>query len=179
MTNYYLTRSSPSHRWTLCQRPFSIGETLGPYQDHTAAKVAQTELNAAIPPRPKKPGGGRIAKPHVRHNLTIRADLSERLVKTAEKDGTTVTAVVENLIESHLKCLKMGKRYKLIGVTEEAERHLSVDDLTAINAMIGCDIVESEQKAFIDGGTLFKMPDGSTAHSAFLVVENLIETHLK
>jgi len=38
----------------------------------------------------------------VRHNLTIRADLSERLVNTAEKDGLTVTAVVEGLIEKYL-----------------------------------------------------------------------------
>jgi hypothetical protein len=53
----------------------------------------------AIPPRPKKPGGGRIAKPHVRHNLTIRADLSERLVKTADHMGISVTALVEKLIE--------------------------------------------------------------------------------
>jgi len=104
--NYYLTRSRPSHRWTLCQRPFSAGETLGPYTDYAATKAAQAIFNAAIPPRPKKPGGGRIAKPHVRHNLTIRADLSERLVKTAEKDGVSVTAVVERLIEKHLKmCL--------------------------------------------------------------------------
>jgi hypothetical protein len=102
MTNYYLTRSRPEHRWTLCQRPFSTGETLGPYQDYAATKAAQGILNAEIPPRPKKPGGGRIAKPHVRHNLTIRADLSKRLVNAAEKKGTTVTAVVEGLIEKHL-----------------------------------------------------------------------------
>ena len=99
MKKYYLTRSRESHRWTLCQRPFSNGETLGPFTDYPAAKQAAKELNATIPPRPKKPGGGRPEKPHVRHNLTIRADLSERLVKTAEKDGTTVTAVVEGLIE--------------------------------------------------------------------------------
>ncbi len=96
---YYLSRSRESHRWTLCQRPFSNGETLGPFTDYPAAKQAAKELNAGIPPRPKKPGGGRAQKPHVRHNLTIRADLSERLVKTAERDGVSVTAVVEGLIE--------------------------------------------------------------------------------
>lgn len=101
--NYYLTRSHASHRWTLCQRPYANGERIGPYADYSLAKSAQTAINATIPPRPKKPGGGRLAKPHVRHNLTIRADLSERLVKTAEKNGVSVTAVVENLIESHLK----------------------------------------------------------------------------
>jgi len=100
--NYYLTRSRPSHRWTLCQRPFSAGETLGPYTDYAATKAAQAIFNAAIPPRPKKPGGGRIAKPNRRHNLAIQADLSERLVNAAEKEGTTVTAVVEGLIEKHL-----------------------------------------------------------------------------
>ncbi len=100
--NYYLTRSRPSHRWTLCQRPFSTGETLGPYTDYAATKAAQAIFNAEIPTRPKKPGGGRIAKPNRRHNLAIRADLSERLVTTAEKDGVSVTAVVEGLIEKHL-----------------------------------------------------------------------------
>ncbi len=99
MVNYYLSRSRPTHRWTLCQRPFSTGERIGPFGTYEAAKSAQQQHNATIPPRPKKPGGGRPEKPHVRHNLTIRADLSERLVKTAEKDGTTVTAVVEGLIE--------------------------------------------------------------------------------
>ena len=103
MVNYYLSRSRPTHRWTLCQRPFSNGETLGPFTDYPAAKWVQKVLNSEIPPRPKKPGGGRIAKPNRRHNLTIRADLSERLVNAAERDGVSVTAVVENLIESHLK----------------------------------------------------------------------------
>jgi hypothetical protein len=101
-TKYYLSRSRPTHRWTLCQRPFSNGETHGPYQDYAATKAAQGILNAEIPPRQKKPGGGRAQKPHVRHNLTIRADLSERLVKAAERDGVSVTAVVEGLIEKHL-----------------------------------------------------------------------------
>ena len=100
--NYYLTRSRASHRWTLCQRPYANGETHGPYPDHATAKQAAKELNATIPPRAKKPGGGRIAKPNRRHNLAIRADLSERLVNAAEKDGVSVTAVVEGLIEKHL-----------------------------------------------------------------------------
>ena len=99
---YYLSRTNPEHRWTLCQRPFSTGETLGPYTDHAATKAAQAIFNAEIPTRPKKPGGGRIAKPNRRHNLAIRADLSERLVNAAEKDGVSVTAVVEGLIEKHL-----------------------------------------------------------------------------
>ena len=99
---YYLTRSRPTHRWTLCQRPFSTGETLGPYQNYEAVKWWQKELNATIPPRPKKPGGGRIAKPNRRHNLAIRADLSERLVKAAEHLRMNITEVVEALIEKHL-----------------------------------------------------------------------------
>ena len=100
-TKYYLSRSRPTHRWTLCQRPFSTGERIL-FEDYATAKAEMKRLNATISPRPKKPGGGRIAKPHVRHNLTIRADLSERLVNTAEKDGLTVTAVVEGLIELSL-----------------------------------------------------------------------------
>ena len=99
---YYLSRTSPEHRWTLCQRPFSTGETLGPYQNYEAVKWWQKELNATIPPRPKKPGGGRIAKPNRRHNLAIRADLSERLVKAAEHLRMNITEVVEALIEKHL-----------------------------------------------------------------------------
>ena len=100
--NYYLTRSHASHRWTLCQRPYANGERIGPYADYSLAKSAQTAINATIPPRPKKPGGGRIAKPNRRHNLAIRADLSERLVNAAEKDGVSITAVVEGLIEFSL-----------------------------------------------------------------------------
>lgn len=100
--NYYLTRSHASHRWTLCQRPYANGERIGPYADYSLAKSAQTAINATIPPRPKKPGGGRIAKPNRRHNLAIRADLSERLVNAAEKDGVSVTAVVEGLIDFYL-----------------------------------------------------------------------------
>ena len=100
--NYYLTRSHASHRWTLCQRPYANGERIGPYADYSLAKSAQTAINATIPPRPKKPGGGRIAKLNRRHNLAIRADLSGRLVKAAERDGVSVTAVVEGLIEKHL-----------------------------------------------------------------------------
>ena len=65
-------------------------------------KMGAESAKLRNPATPKKPGGGRIAKPHVRHNLTIRADLSERLVNTAEKDGLTVTAVVEGLIELSL-----------------------------------------------------------------------------
>ena len=99
---YYLTRSAPSHRWTLCQRPFSTGETLGPYNLYETAKALQKYHNAIIPPRPKKPGGGRIAKPNRRHNLSIRADLSERLVKTAAHMGVSVTALVEKLIDASI-----------------------------------------------------------------------------
>ena len=99
---YYLSRTSPEHRWTLCQRPFSTGETLGPYTDHAATKAAQAILNADIPPRPKKPGGGRIAKPNRRHNLAIRADLSERLVRAADHMGVSVTALVEKLIDASM-----------------------------------------------------------------------------
>ena len=93
--NYYLTRSHASHRWTLCQRPYANGERIGPYADYSLAKSAQTAINATIPPRPKKPGGGRIAKPNRRHNLAIRADLSERLVNASEKHVVSITAVVE------------------------------------------------------------------------------------
>jgi hypothetical protein len=100
-TKYYLSRSRPTHRWTLCQRPFSTGERIL-FEDYATAKAEMKRLNATISPRPKKPGGGRIAKPHVRHNLTIRADLSKRLVNAAERDGVTVTAVVEGLIEKYL-----------------------------------------------------------------------------
>ena len=100
-TKYYLSRSRPTHRWTLCQRPFSTGERIL-FEDYATAKAEMKRLNATIPPRPKKPGGGRIAKLNRRHNLAIRADLSGRLVKAAERDGVSVTAVVEGLIEKHL-----------------------------------------------------------------------------
>ena len=100
--NYYLTRTHATRRWQCVIRPFANGERIGPYPDHATAKQAAKELNATIPPRPKKPGGGRIAKLNRRHNLAIRADLSKRLVNAAERDGVTVTAVVEGLIEKYL-----------------------------------------------------------------------------
>lgn len=102
MTKYYLTRINSEHRWTLCLRPFATGERIL-FEDYATAKAEMKRLNAAIPARKKAPGGGRQPKPHVRHNLTIRADLSERLVKTAERDGVSITAVIEGLIESNLK----------------------------------------------------------------------------
>jgi hypothetical protein len=63
------------------------------------------------------------------------------------------------------------KKYKLIGVTKYAERHLSVDDLDTIKSMVGCDIIESEHRAEIDGGKLFIMPDGKDTHVDFLDIE--------
>lgn len=65
------------------------------------------------------------------------------------------------------------EKYKLIGVTEYAERHLNNPDLQSLKLMIGCEIEESDNTAEIDGGKLFIMPDGTETHECFLQVELL------
>ena len=77
-------------------------ENIGPLADYQQAKAMQAELNAAIPPRKRKPGAGRPGKPHTLHNMKIRADLSARLVKKAAEMGQSVTAIVERLIETNI-----------------------------------------------------------------------------
>lgn len=65
-------------------------------------KPMQDELSAAIPAKKRKPGAGRPGKPHVIHNMKIRADLSARLVKEAAEMGQSVTSVIEWLIETNI-----------------------------------------------------------------------------
>jgi hypothetical protein len=67
-------------------------------------------------------------------------------------------------------------KMKLIGVTEYAKRHLSVDELAILENMIGCDVEESDNKAAIDGGRMFIMPDGEETHVCFLSLAPLTPT---
>ena len=66
----------------------------------------------------------------------------------------------------------MEKKYKLIGVSSYAERFLSCEDLDSLKEMIGCEIIES-RKSWIDGRTLFLMPNGEEAHIDFLELEQI------
>ena len=66
------------------------------------------------------------------------------------------------------------KKYKLMGVSQYAKKHLTANDLTALEEMVGCNIIESENKAEIDGGKMFVMPDGEDTHIDFLDVEEII-----
>ena len=65
------------------------------------------------------------------------------------------------------------KRYKLLGVTEYAKKHLTVEDLRDIRSMIGSEIEESENKADIDGGKFFILPDLVETHEKFLLMEEI------
>lgn len=61
------------------------------------------------------------------------------------------------------------KKYKLIGVTKYAEKHLDEVDLNALKEMIGCEIEESEDTDI----NMFKMPDGEETHIKFLDLEEI------
>lgn len=62
-------------------------------------------------------------------------------------------------------------KYKLIGLTEYAKRHLTVEDLAELDDMIGCEIEQSDYNSFLDDEVMYNMPDGEITHSRFLIVE--------
>jgi hypothetical protein len=64
-------------------------------------------------------------------------------------------------------------KYKLLGVTEYAERHLSVDDIDELKSMIGCVIEESDEPSIVDGKRMFIMIDGEETHIDYLELEML------
>jgi len=65
------------------------------------------------------------------------------------------------------------KKYKLVGITEYAEKHLTVSDLENLKQMIGSEIEESDNVAEIDEGKLFIMPDGVETHIDFLKITTI------
>jgi glutamine amidotransferase PdxT len=70
----------------------------------------------------------------------------------------------------------METKYKLIGITEYAERWLSEEDIETLKEMIGCEVYESKKKSHIDKKIMFIMPDGEETHIDFLQIEEIHPT---
>lgn len=64
-----------------------------------------------------------------------------------------------------------SKEYKLLGVSDYGERHLTVEDIDSINSMIGDTVSESVLKSDIDGKEMIEMTDGEDTHIMFLDLE--------
>jgi len=67
------------------------------------------------------------------------------------------------------------KKYKVLGITKYAERHLNVDDCECLIEMIGCIVLESQTLSHLDGGVMLEMPDGEITHICFLQLEEIQE----
>ena len=65
------------------------------------------------------------------------------------------------------------KKYKLIWVSEFAERFLCMEDLETLKEMIGSTLTESDIKSNVDGKSMFIMPDGEDTHISFLKLEEM------
>lgn len=60
---------------------------------------------------------------------------------------------------------------KLTGVTEYAEKHLSIDDLEYLNSMVGCNVYETDKKSIVDNGKLYLLTDGQDWHEDYLILQ--------
>ena len=67
----------------------------------------------------------------------------------------------------------MKTKYKFIGLSRYAERHLCVEDIERLTEMIGCEIEESEKLSIVDGKRMFIMPDGEETHIDYLELEEI------
>ena len=65
------------------------------------------------------------------------------------------------------------KKYKIIGITNYAINHLSLEDLEYLRDVIGCEVVECKYKSRVDGKTMLEMPDGVRTHVDFLKLEEV------
>lgn len=65
------------------------------------------------------------------------------------------------------------KKYKILGITEYAERHLTVDNLETLQEMVGLTVCESEETNGIDEKPLMIMPDTELTHVDFLQLEEV------
>jgi len=66
--------------------------------------------------------------------------------------------------------LKAMSKYILVGITEYAEKHLNETDLQLLKSMIGCEVVESENRPTHCKGRYYVMPDGEDTHEDFLIL---------
>lgn len=67
------------------------------------------------------------------------------------------------------------KRFRFLGLSIYAERHLCEEDTEVLNQMIGSEVFESENKSIVDGKTMFIMPDGEETHIDYLELEEITE----
>lgn len=67
----------------------------------------------------------------------------------------------------------MKTKYKFIGLSKYAERHLCVEDTEQLTEMIGCEVEESENPSIVDGKRMFIMPDGEETHMDYLELEEI------
>lgn len=65
------------------------------------------------------------------------------------------------------------KKYKFIGLSKYAERHLCVEDIESLTEMIGCEVTESDKPSIVDGKRMFIMPDGEETHIDYLELEQI------
>lgn len=65
------------------------------------------------------------------------------------------------------------KKYKFIGLTKYAKRHICVEDTESLTEMIGCEVTESDKPSIVDGKMMFIMPDGEETHIDYLELEQI------
>lgn len=65
----------------------------------------------------------------------------------------------------------METLYKLVGVTDYAEKHLCVDNLEDIKSMIGTECRLSLNPSLVDGKRQFVLIDMESIHEDFVIVE--------
>jgi len=65
------------------------------------------------------------------------------------------------------------KKYKIIALSEKANKGLIYEHLILLKSFIGCIVEESEEIAIIDGSNLIETPDGETCHKDFLILQEL------
>ncbi len=65
------------------------------------------------------------------------------------------------------------EKYKFIGLSKYAEKHLDVDDFNDLKEMIGSEVIESDIPSIVDGKRMFIMPDGEETHIDYLELEKI------
>ena len=63
------------------------------------------------------------------------------------------------------------EKYKMLGVSKYAKKHLCEEDLELMESFIGCQVEDSGDISCIDGKQMIIMPDGELTHIDFLELE--------
>lgn len=67
------------------------------------------------------------------------------------------------------------RRFRFLGLSIYAEKHLCEEDTEQLTEMIGCEVFESDTPSMVDGKTMFIMPDGEETHIDYLELEEITE----